>query len=280
MSAESNPRRDSVNFTRHSKAGYKTYAEILASDDPQGPVDVEKQVTPDLPEAGVALARESATRLFSEYNPEEDALFFVSSNEARALETANIYREVAHESGFEVIAPEHVRGQLAQQIGEGEIRVVKNLSLDIQNTLLSGIFNSPKALTKINWEAVDPELREKWERAKAIVDADDKGSFGPNFFHHSEAVQQIFPEIQTSRDVYETQFQNLLRLVRFALKKIDASSYPKNIKVLAFGHENYVGYALNKYFHDHAIGNCETLQITLEDEHLQMQRRGEKTVIE
>jgi hypothetical protein len=280
MIAESQPRRDSVDFTRHSKALYKTYAEILASEHPDMGIDAEQQLTPDLNESGVILAREKASELLNTYNPQEDALFFVSSNEARALETGNIYREVAHERGFEVMAPENVRGQLAQQIGDGEIRVLKNLSVNLENMLSVSVFNLQIKEDDINWTNIDPEIKSRWREARKVIAADDKGSFGSNFFHYSEIIQKFFPELQTAREVYETQFQNLLRLVRFALKKIEASSHPKNIKVLAFGHENYVGYALNKYFQDHAIANCETLHITLEDEQLQMQRRGEKIVIE
>lgn len=272
------PRKDEVKFTRHSRAGYKTYAEILASENPQAPFDPEKQITPDITEQGAELARSEAEKFFDGMNPETDALFFASSNEARALDTANIYRQVAHEKGFEILTPEHTRSGVADAIGEGEIRTVKNLSLNNTNTLAGSVFN-PKFLTgKENLAALDEETRQKWEEARAIIDADDKGSWGANFYHHSEEIQKIFPELKSAKDLYETNFKNLIRLAEFGMKKAQESEHPKNIKILTFGHENYISYALNKYFGDHEIKYCETITVDVGDE-TRIERRGEKEVI-
>jgi len=135
----SEEREDSAHFIRHSKSAYRTYEEIQKSESPEQQLDPEKQVTPDLPEAGIELAEQEADKFFEDLDPETDAIFFTSSNEARALETANIYRKAAHEKGFDIITPENTRGELAEEIGEGEIRVLKNLSLNIDNVLLSGV---------------------------------------------------------------------------------------------------------------------------------------------
>jgi hypothetical protein len=132
----------------------------------------------------------------------------------------------------------------------------------------------------VNWEAVDPETKEKWEQARAIVSADDSGSWGGNFFKHSEEIQKFFPELRNARETYETQFQNLLRLTRFGLKKAKESGSEKNIKMLAFGHENYTGYAINQYFGDNDIKNCETISISTGKEGLLIERRGEKRSID
>lgn len=273
-----NDREDEVMFTRHSKASYKTYAETLASENPQAPFDAEKQIIPDITESGIELAKNEAEKLFTAMNPETDALFFASSNEARALETANIYRQAAHEKGFEVLTPEHTRSGVAETIGEGEIRAVKNLSLDNTNTLESNVFN-PKFLTgKENLLVLDSETRRKWDEARAIIDADDKGSWGTNFYHHSEEIQKIFPELKNAKEQYETKFQNLLRLAEFGIRKAEESEHPKNIKILAFGHENYMSYALNKYFGDHEIKNCETITVDIGDD-TSLERRGEKKTL-
>mgnify|MGYP001620184623 CR=1 FL=1 len=269
-------REGSVFFTRHSKAGYKTYAEILKSDDPTAPVDPERQVVPDLPEAGVELARDSAEEFLDTLDPETDQLFFASSNEARALETAAIYKEVAETKGFEIIKPEHVRGELAEEIGGGDIRVVDALSLNIKNNLLSSVFNPSAHVGEVNLEALDPKTLTKWNEARAIIEAGDRDSWGANFYEYGEEIQKIFPELKTSRELYETKFKNLLRLAEFGLKKAEESSLDKNIKILAFGHENYMGYALNKYFGEHEIKNCETLTIKPAGENLAINRRGEE----
>lgn len=274
---EENPkeRQDSVHFTRHSKAGYKTYAEILKSDDPTAPVDPENQVVPDLTEAGVEMAHEAAEKFFEGLNSKIDQLFFASSNEARALETANIYREVALAKGFTVVKPEHARGKLAEEIGGGDIRVVQALSLNVKNTLLSSVFNPEAHLGEVKLDALDVETREKFEQARAIINADDRGSWGENFYEHGEEIQKIFPEVESSRDLYETQFKNLLRLTEFGLKKVEESDPDKQVKILAFGHENYMGYALNTYFNEHEIKNCEMVTIEPVGGDLTIERRGE-----
>ena len=269
----------SVHFTRHTKAGYKTYKEILKSDNPQQAIDPEKQVTPDLSEQGVEMAQEAARDFFRSLNPATDYLFFASSDEARALETANIYKETAKEMGFKVLVPEHVRSQLAQDIGGGEIRVVDNLSLNIKNNLLGSIFNPESHLGTVNWSAVDPETKGKWSRARAIINADDRGSWGANFYHHSSEIKKIFPEIMDAEDEYNAKFQKLVRLAKFAIKKAEESNVDGNIKILAFGHENYVGYGLNKYFGDHELRNCETINIEPIGEELSLGYRGEETKI-
>lgn len=280
-------KKDEVKFTRHSKAAYRTYAKIVGGGDPLARVDREGQVVPDVPEAGVELAQKSAEELFTSMDPETDVLFFVSSDEVRALETANIYRKVSHERGFVTLKPENVRGELATSIGEGEIRTVRQLSLDIDNTLFSSIFNPDRTMPPINWEGIEESKREQiqkaWDDARAIIHSDDKGSWGSNFFAHSEAIKEIFkevyPEMQSSKQVYEGKFQNLIKLAEFALEK-SSKIKGKNVKVLAFGHENYMGYALDKYFQDHELNNCESISIETDGDNFTMERRGITAIIE
>ena len=266
-------KNNSVHFTRHSISEYKTYREIRASKEPGRALDPEDQVTPDLTEKGVELAERKAEEMLRDFDPRTDALFFVSSNEVRAIETANIYRKIAHTKGFEVLKPEHVRSGVAEKIGEGEIRTLKNLSLKRGNILINTIFNPEVRLESINWDAVDPEKKRRWEEARAIVMAHDYGSFGANFYRYSEKVKNILPEIASTHDLFKTQFRNLTRLAKFADRKMTKSGYKKNIKILAFGHENYMGQALREYTDDNAIKNCETIDVVVKDREVMLKRR-------
>ena len=268
-----------VFFTRHSQAQYRTYQKIKLSDNPQAAVDYENQITPDLSEPGIALARERAGEFFARFDPEHDALFFASSNEARAIETADVYRRVAKEKGFEVIKPEHTRSTYADELGEGEIRVLQNLSLNIENTILAGVFNPDSQQNPKFTEKLDSETQEKYTKARAIINQHDYGNFGENFFHYSKEIQNIFPEIESSNDLFESQFQHLLRLAQFGINKSNTSGISKHIKILAFGHENYMSYALNKYFGDHEIKNCETIDIAITPEDTFLTRRGDRVSI-
>lgn len=265
---------DSINFIRHSKAEYNTYGKIRSSENPQAGMDPENQITPDLSAEGVALAEKKAEELLSRFVADRDILFFTSSNEARALETANVYRKKAHEKGFEILKPDNVRLKLAETIGEGEIRVIDNLSLNPKNILLQALFNPDHHNVSVNWDALDQETREKCDRVRALVRENDYGSFGPNFFHHSEKAKKIFPEIKSAQDQFDSQFQHLLRLARFGLKMAGDAKLAKNVKILAFGHENYMAYALDKYFGDNEIKNCEAIEVRFDDGHVRMDRRG------
>lgn len=267
-------------FTRHSKASYETYRKTMRSEEPQAPFDPEDQVTPDLPEAGVKLAREKAGEFFNELDPQSDAVIFVSSDEARALETANIYREEAHRRGFSVIQPYKTGTVKAGEIGQGEIRVVKNLSLGRSSRLANNVFVSDKQLWDVNWEKVDPAFKEKWDKAHAIVMADDQGSYGDNLFKHGEAVQQIMPEIETAEELYEKQFKKLVRLLNWGIEKNRQSGHERDIKIVAFGHENYMLAALDKYFFEHSIENCETIEFEITDQGIKGKFRGKEANIE
>lgn len=271
-----------ANFIRHAKSTYATKAKNL-SEDPQSRIDVENQVTPDLSMKGVEQAQEKATEFFKELNPENDILFFVSSSEARALETARIYLDEAHKQRFEIIQPEHVRGELVDSIGDGQVRVIKTLSLNIKNTLLDALFDPTKTLDRINMEALDSETRNRWEAARQIITENgDTENWGTNFIRYSDEIQKIFPEIKTSKELFESRFKRLLQLYKFATEKFRNFGSDKNLKVLAFGHKETVGYALQEYFGDHNINNCEaiTLETPNDDsEALQLKRRNDTATL-
>lgn len=267
-SNESAEGENSIYFTRHSKAGYESIRAVLRSDNPQQPLKPQEQAVPDLPPDGVELAQREAEKFFNRLNPQSDALFFVSSDQVRALETADIYRQVAHKRGFEVLKPKHTRSKLPNEIGGGEIRELRDLSLKFENVLINTVFQTEAVLqkTNINWDAVDEETKAKWIRAREIITSDDHGSWGANFFYHSDAIKEIFPLVETAKKLHEREFRHLTRLARFGINKARESGIGKNVKMLAFGHENYLGYALDKYFDDHAIGNCETIDFTIGDD--------------
>lgn len=284
IDSEKEKGKGSVDFIRHSVSSYKTYGEIVSSDNPTGQFNPDEQVTPDLPEKGIELAEQEAEKFFSKFDPQKDTVFFVSSNEARALETANIFRQVAHKKGFEIIKPEHSRSKLSDKIADGEIRVLQNLSIypdDESNAVLDGVFNSPAKRGKVNWEAVNnTELKARYDKASAIVEADDQGSFGANFSVHSEAIKQILPEITTAEELYRTQFQNLIKLLKFGMEKARATGLDKNIKIMAFGHENYLMVALEKMFQEDGIKNCEVIHFSEVEDKIKAEFRDKEAIIE
>jgi hypothetical protein len=254
-------------FIRHSRATYATYAEKLASEDPESSIDIETQL-PDLPEAGVELAENSAHEFFQQFDPEEDVFYMVSSSQMRALETANVYVRVAQEMGFEVLEQENTGTNIAAEIGVGYVKSINKLSLhgkeNARNQLEMSIFNSPKTLPKINWDATSSETKERWEKARSIVLADDKGNWGANFATYAQTVADTVPgfeHIETPQALYDTQYQGLKRLAAFARKQV-----PENgrLNVVAFGHENYMGVALEDDTGEEAIANTEAVELTEE----------------
>jgi hypothetical protein len=266
----------STDYVRHSRASYGTYAKISQSENPQQAFDKNDQVTPDLTEAGVELAKQEAEKYFAELDPKEVKIFFVSSNEARTVETANIYRAVAKEMGFEVIKPEHSRSQISEEIADGEIRVIENLSINSENIMIDGIFSPAFLRGSPDLSLVSDEVKEKYLQAIAIIDSDDRGSWGANYAVHDKAIKEIFPEVKSAVDIYESKFKNFLRLYKFAEQKAaEAGDEVGSIKVLAFGHENMMAHALNEFFGNSQLKNCEVVGFESTDDGIKITYRGE-----
>lgn len=258
-----------VSYRRHSKAQYLTDAAMLASKNALSEMDRNNQITPDLSKEGVELARKTAEEYFVGLDPKEDKIFLVSSNLARALETAKIYADIAREKGFQIIRPENVRGKQAEEIAGGDVRVISRLAIPRSERPLAGeVFNTDSALGKIDWSNVDPGFRAKWEEAHAIIMANDQGSWGRNFDMFSDKIIPLFPEFKvgSKTDAYLHQFQPLVRLAEWGIKKARERDPEASIKIMAFGHENYLGVALDKYFKDHAIANCEAITFALPED--------------
>ena len=255
-----------VFFIRHSRATYATYAEKVGSENPESPIDVEKQL-PDLPEIGIEMAHKAAREFLGRLNPVKDTLYVVSSSQMRALETAKIYIDEALERGFEVVRHEQEQKgeivsktgtELAGEVGDGYIRTLEGLSLHMENQIHGAIFNAPAHMPEINWEQVSPETKVQFEEARKIVLTDERGSWGANFAAHAEAIRNIIPELETPKGLYQTQYQDLMRLADFARKRVSGT---KRVNIIAFGHENYMGYALEHDTHDERIGNVEAVEL-------------------
>jgi len=274
---EKNKQTADAYFVHHSKAGYKTYAETEKSENPRAPFNPEKQITPDVPEGGIELAREKAEELFRSLNPGKDKLFFVSSNESRAIETANVFKTIAVEKGFEIIKPEKTKSDISDEIADGEIRILNNLSLNPKDTLLFNIFLPEKLLRPVNWDAVDDDFKKKWKEAREIIASDDQGSYGGNLHKHSKAIKELFPEVRTTQELHDKEFKNLIRLGKWAEKKFSLKE--NNIKIIAFGHENYVLQILDEKFNESGIGNCESIGVTL-DEKTTLSFRNKETKVD
>lgn len=282
-------REDSIDFIRHSTASYKSLLGVLKGHDPTqaiGAEKIENQPLPDLTPEGVELAKQEAEKYFSRLDPAKDALFFASSNQARALETGKIYADIARAKGFEILKPDQVEPRnsgrtLAQRIGEGDIKVVRSLSLNIGNVLAQCVFSPESELEKarLHWENVDADFKARWDQARAIIEADLKASWGDNFVAHSEAVKALLPEITTAKELYEKDFAHLVRLAEFGLGKARDSGIQKNVKVLAFGHENYLGTFLEEVMREEGIKNCEVMHIADTDEGLKAGFRGKEALL-
>jgi hypothetical protein len=225
------------------------------------------------------LAKEKAEEFFTKLNPETDALFFVSSDLVRAAETAKIYLDIARKKGFEVILPradgddnrnekkERKPKNKAEEIGEGYIRKIDCLTLDhLDNMLRELIFHPGNYMERIKDSAlVSKETKEKWAMARKIIESDNKKTWGENYAAHSEEISKIFSNVKSAKEVYDTKFKNMMRLVRFAQEKINQQNPEKNIKILAFSHENSFLYFLNKNFGE-SMKNCESIAFKVEKE--------------
>lgn len=257
--AESLEQRDGPRlfYFRHAQALYGAIVEKLRSDNPRGPIDIETQPENDLTEAGHKLARASAEGFLARLDPKKDELFFVSSDQMRALQTARVFIEVALQKGFRVIRHDKTGSSVAANVGDGYIRSLETLSHSYADALPDAVFNPPSQLPEINWKTVPPEYRAQWDKARADVLADDRGSWGANFFAHSEEVESMLPGVRSAKDLFAKRYKALVRQAQVALR----STQGQRVNILAFGHENMVGIPLERDTGDHALPNCEGVEM-------------------
>ncbi|HRY82462.1 MAG TPA: histidine phosphatase family protein [Candidatus Moranbacteria bacterium] len=282
-------RKDEAKVFRHSIAEYKLDEGIVKSKKPEDkPRSDDQWFYRDLTLEGRELARKKAEEYFGTLNPETDALFFVSSDFVRAAETARIFMDVAKEKGFEIIWPwekdkiEHDHfDNKAEEIGEGYIRKIDCLTLDhLENMLREKIFDPKKNYLKdvVKYpDNVSEDTRAKWDKARTIIENDNKGSWGDNYYAHSEEISKIFSDVKSAEEVYKTKFKRMLRLRKFAQKKILEQNPKKNIKILGFSHENSFIYFLNEEFGE-SIKNCESVGFRMEEDEKQSEKTKEKPI--
>ncbi len=265
-SSENPPENLQADYIRHSKSTYATYRKLGAGENPAQAFDPEDQVLPDLSPEGRELARGEAEKFFAGLDPAKDALFFVSSNEARALETAALYRDIAKVKNFDIVKPENARSSISENHIDGDVRVIRALSLNLKNTVILNLFNPPASRYPVNFEGLNREDVEMYKGLERAIDADNKGSFAANFLQYGDLVKTYVPGFETAEDLYNRNFKHLIRLLRFAETKRPTGEQEKPIRIVAFGHENQVLVALNKYFEEQGINNCEVLHVELSPE--------------
>lgn len=282
----------SVDVFRHSGPPfYKLNKWIPTSKDPESAPDAMRQwFYSDLPPEGLELARKRAEDYFDARNPEtgellrdpaKDALFFVSSDLVRAVETARIFLDAARERGFEIIKPRSneatqidYRGKRiprnrffknhAEEIGEGWIRKIDCLTLDhLENMLREWIFDKKDVLSKIvNYPgAISEETKAMWIKARKIMEEGGiEDTWGKNYAKFAEKLEKegIFLDVLSAEQVYKAKFFNMARLVKFAEKKMQEQTPPKNTRVLGFSHENSFLHFLNENFGEH-MHFCENI---------------------
>lgn len=285
-STENNREDDEIFGIRHSISDYTLNNGIIASNNPEAAPDSNKQwFNSDLTPEGIVLAKESAVEFLNKLNPKTDALYFVSSDLVRAAETAKIFLDEARSRGFEIILPKEEKetdlkkyNNKAEEIGEGYIRKIDCLTLDhLENMLREFVFHPDDYMDKVkSLDNVSEETKAKWAEARKIIEADNQGTWGKNYAAHSEEIEKIFPNVKSAKTVYETKFKNMLRLIKFAQAKIEEQHPEKNIKVLAFSHENSFLYFLNKNFGE-SMKNCESIGFKVADDKILATAKG-KTI--
>lgn len=233
-----------IDFIRHSEALYKTYLHLLEVN-PCGSFDSVEQIHGDLTEGGILLAKESATNYFSECG--DYPVIFTSSNEARAMETAHIYSQVA----------------LDQNISGSDLLIRQGLSVNPKIMLLNVVFASNKQHDDliINWDLVPKPIRTKYLSLRKIIEKEDTGSWMQNVIKHSDLVTGVFPENDLLMSNYRSQFnQEFASLVKMGLENQESN------RILAFTHENVLAPITAEYFQGSDVHNCEKITFTITDE--------------
>ncbi len=280
----SNGEQHSAHYIRHSASNYKTI--IKQKEAGMKGFDPKDQVFPDLSEPGIELAKKEAEEFFQGLDSEKDVLFFASSNEARALATADIYRQEAKKRNFEIMKPGKTNLALSDKETDGYVRMSSMLSLNPRSYLEHSIFVSslPEVVQKSIAEKLPEELRERWLAAREIInnapDEIKKGGFGTVYHTYADQIKKLFPDVRNAEQM-EKRFQHIVELAQWGMEKAKESGLEKNLKILGFGHENYASPVLEKYFGDHSMKNCEALNIkTATDGKMELERRGEKSELE
>lgn len=266
---ESERKHISVDVFRHSGPPFYQLNEwLVRSKCPEAAPDAYEQwFDSDLPPEGKKLARKKAEEYFNKLSPETDALFFVSSDLVRAAETAKIFLDVARKRNFEIIKPrtrDRKPRNHAEEIGEGWIRKIECLTLNhLENMLREFVFAQKDYLKEgiVNPEAVSEETKEMWVRARKIMEEGGiEDTWGKNYMKFAERFEKerIFPDVMSAEQVYKSKFFNMARMAKIAEQKMREQNPEKNIRVVAFSHENSFLHFLNENFGEH-MHFCENI---------------------
>jgi hypothetical protein len=288
-------KQHSAHYIRHSASNYETIKKQKGEG--KKSFDPKEQTFPDLSEPGIELAEKEAEKFFQGLDPEKDVLFFASSNEARALATANIYRQEAVKRGFDIIKPTKTNFELSEEEkgagktdlhGEtdGYIRMSSMLSLNPRSYLEHSIFVTglPEEVQKSIAKKLPEDLKDRWLAAREIINNAPaeikKGGFGAVYHTYADRIKELFPDIRNAEQM-EKRFRHIVELVQWGIEKAEKSGLVKNLKILGFGHENYTSSVLERYFGDHNLKNCEALKIEAAiDGKMELERRGEKVELD
>ncbi len=280
--------RDCSFFTiRHADALYQKNEAIVAGQNPEGAfIPNEQEFDSDLSPEGKEKAKEKAEGFLSQFDPNRDVLYFASSNLIRARETATIFLEIAKSRGFEIIQatenPSHkIDPKIQSNLGGNEIRTFESLSLNIDNMLVEFVFHPHNYLnpregeeTRVFYpEKISQATKELWEKARKIIESDNKGTWGKNFLAHGEKIKKMFseyaiqhqdekvPTITSAEDMNDTRFRGMLREMKTVKTKISEyeSTNGKRVRVLAFSHENSFLHFLDKEFNQQGIDKLEAV---------------------
>ena len=127
---------------------------------------------------------------------------------------------------------------------------------------------------------VSEDTRQRWAEARKIIESDNQSTWGKNYYKHSEAIKKIFPKIKTAEDMYNKKFKGMVRLMKMAQNKIDKEQPKKNIKVLAFTHENSLLYFMGKNFKDGFVDNCKGVAFKIDGPSIEATVKGSTKNIE
>lgn len=145
----------------------------------------------------------------------------LASNEVRALETAKIYKDEAEKRGFQIISVPQKQNDIGCRITKGDVKTSSRLSINSQNIVADNVFMPADKRFKINFDKLSPEVRKRYDAALAIVDQDNKGSYGANLVAYGDEIKKIFPEIRTSEQIEKEKLGVLIKNFRTLAKKME-----------------------------------------------------------
>ncbi|MDO8564167.1 MAG: histidine phosphatase family protein [Nanoarchaeota archaeon] len=272
----------SASYIRHSAASYPTYAGIMMSDDPTAPFNPERQVERDLTPDGIKIAQDSARKYFDQLDPKKDKLYMIASNEVRALETAKVYKDEAVSRGFAIISVPKQENDIGYRITKGGVRTSSRLSIDSKNLVADNVFMPADKRFKVNSAKLTPEFRDKYQQALAIVDRDNKGSYGANLVAYGDEVKKVLPEVRTSEQIEKEKLGVLINTFGKYAKRHAEQGSEEDVKVLAFGHQDQMVGFLNREFGNADLKNCEAVSFDFDmgERKVEVSYRGNRKKLE